>query len=227
MSAGAHDLTYDVAYDASRNRVTTLFRIILAVPHAICLGLWAYVVNLVAFLQWFVILFTGQRNEGMWRFQRSYLSYAARVNGYSYLLFDEYPGFFNDWKSEPVAFDLRADAAPNRLTNALRVIWIIPAAIAALFIGIGLAVASLVAWFAILVTGSMPRSLFDFILRATRLTLRLTAYGMLTTDDYPWYDGSEPTSVVPPGDRSLSGGHVPGYAGQGAPLPPPAAPPYP
>ena len=73
----------------------------------------------LAFLQWFVILFTGRRNEGMWNFQRGYLGYNARVSSYVSLLYDEYPNFGSAWGDEPVAFglDYRPDA--NRLTNAL------------------------------------------------------------------------------------------------------------
>src|SRR6266508_3644212 len=153
MSAG---LTFDVRYTEPRNRLTTLVRIILAIPHLVCVGLWGYVVEIAAVIQWFIVLFTGKRNEGIWRFTRSYLSYSSRALGYVGLLFDEYPGFFNDWKTEPVAFDLRDDDPPNRLTNALRIIWVIPALIVGYVIQIGAAVVLIIAWFAILITGAYP-----------------------------------------------------------------------
>ena len=73
-------VTFDVTYDERRSRLTTAFRYLLAIPHLIFVGLWGYAAEFVALLQWFVILFTGQRNEGMWNFQRGYLGYnAARV----------------------------------------------------------------------------------------------------------------------------------------------------
>ena len=221
MSAG---LTYDVQYTEPRNRLTTFFRIIMAIPHLICVTLWSYAVVLAAFIQWFIILFTGKRNDGIWRFSRGYLSYSGRVNGYTNLLFDVYPGFFNTWTSEPVAFDLRDDDPPNRLTNALRLIWIIPAVIIGYVIQIGATVVLVIAWFAILFTGKFPRGMFDFSVRATRMAMRLSAYGMLTTDVYPKYDGSEPVSTLPPGDREVGGGGYGGGYGTGAPLPPPTTP---
>lgn len=213
MSSG---LTYDVQYNEPRNRLTTAFRIILAIPHLICVALWGYAVELAAVVQWFIVLFTGQRNEGIWRFTRGYLSYSSRANGYLSLHFDEYPGFFNEWKSEPVAFDLRDDEPPNRLTNALRIIWMIPALIIAFFIQIGAMVVTLIAWFAIVITGAYPRGLFDFAVRAMRMSQRVTAYGLLATDAYPTYDGSEPVGVLPPGDPPA------GALPAGAPLPPPS-----
>ncbi len=94
-----------------------------------------------------------------------------------------------------MAFDLRDDDQPNRLTNALRLIWIIPAVIIGYVIQIGATVVLVIAWFAILFTGTFPRGMFDFSVRATRMAMRLSAYGMLTTDVYPTYDGSEPVSL--------------------------------
>lgn len=212
MANGTHDLIFDVAGDGSSNRVTTFFRLILMIPHAILLGLWGYAAGFAAVAQWFVVLFTGERNRGIWNFHRGYLSYAARVNSYIALQYDQYPGFFSDWNNEPIAFDLRVPDRPDRLTNALRFIWVIPAAIVLWFIEIGAAVVAVIAWFAILFTGRYPKGLQPFAIRALRMSLRVTAYAYLATDDYPWYDGNEPTGVTPPGD---------GAARTGSPLPPP------
>jgi hypothetical protein len=216
-------VVYDVQYTEPRNRLTTAFRVILAIPHLVCVALWGYVVELASVIQWLIILFTGRRNEGIWRFTRGYISYSGRTNGYLGLLFDEYPGFFNEWKNEPVAFDLRDDEPPNRLTNALRIIWIIPALIVGMFIQIGAAVVSLIAWFAILFTGAYPRGMFDFAVRAMRMSVRLNAYGFLATDAYPMYNGSEPVGTEPPGDHSLGAGSGTGYSSS-SPLPPPPPP---
>jgi len=47
-------------------------------------------------------------------------------------------------------------------------------------------VAVVIAWFAILVTGSYPRVLFDFVVGVGRWTLRVGAYAfLLVTDRYP------------------------------------------
>ena len=102
-----------------------------------------------------------------------------------------------------MAFDLHDDEPPNRLTNALRIIWIIPALVIVIFIQIAAMVIVLIAWFAILITGAFPRGMFDFAVRASRMSQRVTAYGLLTTDAYPMFDGSEPVSTLPPGDRRL------------------------
>ena len=214
---------FDVTYTETRSRLTSAFRYILALPHLIFAALWGYAANILAFLQWFVILFTGRRNEGMWSFQRAYLGYNVRVSSYASLLFDEYPNFGSDWKDEPVAFglDYRPDA--DRVTNGLRLIWIIPALIISFFLWIAVFFALLASWLVIIITGRHPRGMWDFIMRVYRFSFKLSAYALLMTDDYPRYDGSASTGILPPGDRAAPYGIAP--SGSGAPLPPPSGPP--
>jgi uncharacterized protein DUF4389 len=220
-------VTFDVTYTEQRNRLTTAFRYLLAIPHLIFAGLWGYAAEILALLQWFVILFTGRRNEGMWSFQRGYLGYSARVNSYVGLLYDEYPNFGTAWSQEPVAFGLDYEEDANRLTNGLRFLWIIPALIIAFFLNIAAAVILFVSWLVIVITGKHPRGMFDFVLRVSRFSLNLNAYALLMTDGYPKYDGAAPTSAVPSGDLTtrpaISPPTIPPATGE--PFAPPSGPP--
>ena len=210
---GAYDprmtaVTFDVAYVEERNRVTTLLRYFLAIPHMIVAGVWGIGAGVATFAQWFIIVFTGQRNEGIWQFQRSYLGYAERVNAYFNITYDAYPAFGAAWGSEPVAFGLAYEAEADRLTNGLRFIWIIPAAVINYFINLASGILVFISWLAIVFTGKQPRGMFDFTVRALRMSAELAAYGLLMTDAYPTYRGGEPTGVLPPGDQQ-AGGAIP------------------
>lgn len=167
-------------------------------------ALWAYAAYAVAIAQWFVILFTGQRHEGMLRFQRDWLGDASRVYSYSGLLHDTFPEFGARWGSEPVHFRLDYRPAANRLTNAIRLIVAIPVLIATMYLlGIAVAVVAIVAWFAIVITGRLPRRLYDFLTNSVRIYLNTLAYLTLTTDDSPlsaWDQGTNGSR--PPGDFS-------------------------
>jgi Domain of unknown function (DUF4389) len=220
-------VVYDVTYTERHSRLTTAFRYILALPHLVWLTIWGYAVQFAALLQWFVILFTGERNEGLWRFQRGWMGYAGRVYGYEYLLHDTWPAFGTSWGDEPVAFGLQYEAKANRLTNLLRLIWAIPAAIILMILAIGMGVILIIAWFAIVITGRLNRGFYDFMLRVSRMSLSLTAYLLLMTDNYPRYDGVTPTSALAPGDLDRNDGRraVMPPAGGGNPLPPPTGPP--
>ena len=62
----------------------------------------------------------------------------------------------------------------------------IPHYIVLFFLVIAAVVAVIFTWFAILVTGQYPRSLFDFVVGVGRWSLRVGAYAfLLVTDRYP------------------------------------------
>ena len=54
---------------------------------------WGYLAQILAVVQWFIVVFTGKRNEGIWNLQQSWLGYYGRVTRLRRLLFDEYPAF--------------------------------------------------------------------------------------------------------------------------------------
>ena len=58
--------------------------------------MWGYLAEILAVVQWFIVLFTGKRNQGLWDLQWAWLGYDSRVYGYVYLLFDPYPAFGTD-----------------------------------------------------------------------------------------------------------------------------------
>jgi len=191
--------TYDVAYEEPRNRLTVAFRIVLAIPHLIISQIWGYLAQILAVIQWFIIVFTGQRNEGIWSMQRTWLGYYARVLGYADLLFDTYPEFASDEGAAPVRTAIAFQSSADRLTNALRFIWIIPAALLAAVLGFVAGVVVLISWFAIVITGKQPRGMWDFVLKVVRYTLQTQSYGLLMTDTYPKFDdASVAMSTAPP-----------------------------
>ena len=191
--------TYDAGYEESRNRLTVAFRFILAIPHLIVSQVWGYLAQILAVVQWFIILFTGKRNQGIWDLQQSWLGYYSRVLGYIYFLFDEYPAFGTDPGAAPVRSAFSYEEPASRLTNAFRMIWIIPALVIAFFVGIGLAVVLLISWFVIVITGKQSRGMWDFVLKVTRFVLQVQSYGLLMTDTYPKFgDGAMTATASPP-----------------------------
>ena len=76
-----------------QGRLGIFFRWLLAIPHVFVLGF----VLVAAWFVWavgcFVVLFTGAWPEGMRRFLVGTARWVGRVNGYYYLLTDEYPPF--------------------------------------------------------------------------------------------------------------------------------------
>jgi hypothetical protein len=191
-----------------RDRLTTAFRPILAIPHLLLVGgpiaafiTWssndgradhsvgaAGVLGAVAFvcalIAWFAIVFTGRAPDGLWRLSAFYLRWRVRSSAYVALLRDEYPPFGD--APYPAEVDLPLPLEPrNRLTVAFRPILALPQLLVVWLLGVAWGVVSIVAWFAILFTGRHPATLYEFSVGALRWTTRVEAYLLLLTDDYP------------------------------------------
>ncbi len=82
----------------------------------------------------------------------------------------------------------------NRLSVALRFLYVIPIAIVASLYGIGAYFASIIAWFSIVFTGRYPEGLYDFNGKALRILSRTNAYYYLATDEYPPFNGDDDPS---------------------------------
>lgn len=177
--------SYDASYTEARNRLTVAFRIILAIPHLIVSQVWGYLAQILAVVQWFIAVFTGQRNDGIWNLQRQWLDYNSRVTGYVGLLYDPYPAFGTAPGPVPVVTAIEMEQSANRLTVGLRFIWMIPALILSMIIGIGAFFVALVSWFAIVFTGKHPQGMWDFLHRAIKYSQQVQAYTLLMTDAYP------------------------------------------
>jgi hypothetical protein len=206
----SHPIRVDVetALDG-RDRLTTAFRIILAIPHLILIGgpmaatlSWTWggghgvsdlgagggvlgaVAAVIAVIAWFAILFTGKYPEGLRKLVVFYLSWRVRAVAYMALLRDEYPPFGDG--DYPAGLQLDApEGERDRITVAFRIILAIPQIVAVWCLGILWAVSTMVAWFAILFTGSYPESLYRFGVGVLRWNTRVEAYLLLLHDEYP------------------------------------------
>lgn len=90
--------TYPVRYEAAeafdhRNRLTTFFRVIMVIPHAIILWLLAYAAGIVLFIAWLIGIFAGQIPSGLHNFLAGYLRWWTRFQSYYGLITDRYPPF--------------------------------------------------------------------------------------------------------------------------------------
>jgi hypothetical protein len=73
----------------------------------------------------------------------------------------------------------------DRLTVAFRLVLSIPHLIIIWALGLAWGLTTVVAWFAILLTGRYPAALYDFAVGVLRWTTRVEAYLLLLDDDYP------------------------------------------
>jgi hypothetical protein len=194
----AFPLTFDVDYpDRDLNRWTTAFRVILALPVLIVLGLLSggpggvhiaiVGASVLLFLPTLLLILFRQKYPRWWfDFALALLRFDTRVTSYLLLLRDEYPSVDEE---QAVHVDVPYPDVTRDLNRWLPLVkWFlaIPHYVVLLFLNIAAFVVAIVAWFAILFTGRYPRGLFDFIVGVLRWELRVVAYAfLLTTDRYP------------------------------------------
>lgn len=165
---------------------------LLAIPHLLVVAALQRVAQALAVISWFAILFTGRLPAGIGRFQAMYIRYAIRTATFSGFLREEYPPFTLDTTTTDPGDDPRVhvDVEPqiedrNRLTTGFRIILAIPHLIALALLAIALAVVAIVGLFAVLFTGQWPEALRTFALGVGRWWVRVQAYLLLLTDQYP------------------------------------------
>jgi hypothetical protein len=133
-----------------------------------------------------MILFRQRYPRWWFDFAREFVRFEARVGAYLALLTDRYPSTVEEQSVhlEIDYPDVKADL--NRWLPLVKWLLAIPHYIVLFFLGILAIFAIIIAWFAILFTGTYPRGLFDYVVGVGRWALRVQAYVvLLVTDRYP------------------------------------------
>jgi len=209
MEGSSYPVQFAVDYpDRSLDRLTTFFRVIVAIPIGIVFGSlagynWSWTTRSGggwgAGVRWAVgtggIIFLGtllmivfRRKYPRWWFDwnRELLRFSNRVTAYIALMDDRYPSTDEE---QSVHLDFPYPDVPQELNRWLPLVkWFlaIPHYVVLFFLEIGAVVAVIIAWFAILFTGRYPRALFDFVEGVIRWHNRVIGYAfLLVTDRYP------------------------------------------
>jgi Domain of unknown function (DUF4389) len=199
---------YPISYEADavlegRSRLITFFRGIVVIPWHIVASIYGLVAYIAAIIAWFAIVFTGRYPEGLYNFNAGFLRMVTRVNGFYYLLNDEWPPFGGD---EAPDYPVRVGVAPpldqySRLKTGFRFIVGIPVYLLAIVQSIILAVCAFIAWFAILFTAKLPEGLYSPIRSSSAYLARAAGYFLLLTEDWPPFSYEE-TGAAPAGQIS-------------------------
>lgn len=188
----SYPVTFEADYVERRSRLTTFFRLILAIPVAIVLYVYGIVAWFAIVIAWFAILLTGRYPQGLYDFVASFTRFLARVTAYTVLLSDPYPPFSgSDDPAYPVRMQFTRLERYSRVKTLFRIVLAIPIVILRYVINLLLEVGAFAAWFVILFTGKMPRGLFDLMVLANSYTARSDAYLYLLTETYPPFQDDE------------------------------------
>jgi hypothetical protein len=205
---GQYPANIKVDYPEKLGRLTTFFRIFLAIPILALLsffvvdsGDWAnssgwrneYSALFILFVPVMLMIVIRQKYPRWWfDWNVALTKFFGRINAYLALLRDEYPSTDEEQAVHiNIEYpDVKQDL--NRWMPLVKWFLAIPHFIVLWFLGVGVVVSVIIAWFAILFTERYPKALFDYVVGVFRWWLRVQAYAfLLTTDDYPPFRLSE------------------------------------
>lgn len=181
-----------------RNRVTVAYRAILVAPVALFLATFTVdtwdnnnsstfgLFGLFVLPVMVALLFRGKYPSYVLAFNKALFGLANRVWAYFTLLTDEYPSIE---ESSAVTITYPEVGDGQQLNGGLALIkWFL--AIPLYIVGFAYAVVGIVmmilGWFSIVLTGSLPASYADIIVRVSQYWNRVYGYAiLLVTDEYP------------------------------------------
>lgn len=196
-----HPVSFDVAYPERLSRVTTFFRLLLAIPQLLAVWLLLVAFQILTLLAWFAILFTGRYPKAFFEFTSGVLGWQANVVAYAALLRDEYPPFSWEPGKYPLTLDVPYAGRQSRFRLFIRVFAVIPNQVVLMFVLYAWYFTTFIAWCAILITGRYPRGLFKFSVGVGRWFMRQASYLYLLRDEYPPYSV---TAHARPGNEVVS-----------------------
>lgn len=200
----SHPVHLEVDYPEKLGRLTTLFRIVLAIPILVIAALISGadtqttyneagevvrstggIGGSLALATALMLLFRRRYPRWWFDFARELTRFGARVLAYLALLTDKYPSTVDE-QAVHLEIDYPDARELNRWLPLVKWLLALPHYIVLAVLGALSLMAVVAAWFCILLTGRYPRSLFDFVVGTYRWMLRVGAYAfLLVIDSYP------------------------------------------
>ena len=209
---GEHPIRVTVSDELARPRLTTLFRLLLALPHLVWLMLWSIPATVAVVIAWFVALVTGRVPSAIHRFVAAYVRYATHVIAFLYMIGRKFPGFTGRAGSYGIDIVTPEPVRQSRWKTLFRFFLAIPALLLAGALGGVAFIVAFLGWWYALVTGRMPEGMRNLGASCLRYTAQTYAYLMLLTERYP-----HASPLLEPGPHAW-----PSLAPFGEPGPPPS-----
>jgi hypothetical protein len=195
-----YPVTYEADYQKDRNRLTTFFRLIVAVPWILVAYVYLLAQTVVVIVAWFALVLLGRYPEAMYDFVGGILRFSMRVTAFLTLQTDAWPSFgISDEKDYPVRIGFAPPAArQSRLKAFFRIFLVIPLLIMTYVFGTLQQIVAVLSWFTIVFRGYQPAGAHNALAFSNSWYTRAYAYMLLMRDEYPPVGDEIPVQVDPP-----------------------------
>ena len=197
-SGSDYPVRFEADYPESPSRLLALLGVIffikglLLIPHIIVLAVLGLVGLVVAYIGYWAVLITGRYPEGMFNFLYGISRWTSRTDSWMYGWSDRYPPFALGEGDYTVRLEIDALESPSRLLAlfgvlfmVIKFILLIPHLVILYVLGIVAVIVSYIGYWAVLITGSYPRGLYNLVTGFQRWEYRTTSWLLGLTDRYP------------------------------------------
>lgn len=189
------ETTIEVQYE-NRDRGAVALRIFLVIPIAIFASAFAtwttsqdsstWVPGLILVPTVLALVFRGVYPSYVLAFNKALLSLSTRINAYVFLLTDKYPTIEENDTSSVDFPEIDGGAKLNRYLPLVKWLLAVPLYFVGVFYIVYALIMLIIAWFAILFTGSLPQSSASALVSVIQFWNRVYGYAfLLVTDEYP------------------------------------------
>ena len=182
-----HPVSFDAAYEVERNRITTFFRLLLAIPWLLWMYVYAIGAMIAVVIAWFAMMFTKRYPEGLYNFVAGYLRYVGRLAGWVSLTVDDLPPFGGGSNHD---YPVRVDVAPrqeeySRAKTFFKPVLYFPQMLISYGAQGLVGGAAFVSWWRILFTGKQSATMHDALLAGLAYVVRSQGFVFLLTETHP------------------------------------------
>jgi Domain of unknown function (DUF4389) len=167
-----------------RRRLTTFFRVVLAVPQQIVLAVWAVLATAAVAVAWLAALIDGRVPPWLLRFLSAFLRYQGQVTAWFHLLSDRYPDPLHTLE-HPFTIEVPGRHRQHRLVTLFRLPLALPAIVLWSVLGVVLVLVAVASWFVALVLGRTTAGLQELGSFCLRYQLETLAYVLLLSSSRP------------------------------------------
>jgi len=181
--------------DEERNRWLAasgviFIKVILLLPHILLLFLFGLMIQILAWIGYWGIAFTGRLPDLVRRLEIVYLSWMTRAVAWFTGITDVYPTYGTDLESAVTVTIEPAPEPQSRLLAILGILMIrtiaaIPHLLILFLMSFGVVLLAWIGYFVVLFTGRLPLGLHEFVLNYQRWWARAWGWTVALTDEYP------------------------------------------
>lgn len=192
-------INFSIDYSLSHSRIGALLRLLglfyfALIPHYVTLLIYSVLSQILGFINWVIVLFTGQYIDDFIETQEKTLRYMLSISACQTSAVEEMPVFTGKEDIDhALQFNVIFPSRPSRILAFIRItiigmyIMLLPHLIILSLLSLGAFFITIAGLISVIIVKRWPNILFDFMVRYFRYVANILAYWLGLVDKYPTF----------------------------------------